>query len=477
MTMSARLSRAFGPRILVHLALVAAAIAAGLAPFEIYARIAQRWDPAWLDRWSFRATQPPPYRGASYFSPAFIYEASHSVGGLLPVAGTHQLTMPDFSGQWSNVRDGRRVTTNQPSTFRHRLYVFGGSCLFGQEVPDEFTIASDLQRLVNKAMPGEFRVENMGVLAVTTSQELEALKSVRIGQGDQVAFYDGANDVTYSVYYLAPMGLIASRESPTNGQQPRLERLAIEGLTPWKRHSAFVRRLLGRIDLRPPRHLADAATVKILLELTSRQRAAALSEASSIVRGAGGEFFSFLQPDIFDLPVQTSYRESVIRNPLLSPPGLELAFRPAAPVMAAVTASLRAAGVKAANLSGVLTPISASEEVYLDYVHVNHRANLVIAEEIFRQMFRTAWPAMTPGTERTLRAVPDRVDADRLPPPRGRAWDYDFFRQAQSIYAVPKKYGEVWWAGVDVAALPGVVTGATIEEVTRSVRPVPIKTR
>jgi hypothetical protein len=467
--------RVLGKRILIYLLLTFIGVCGGVAAFEIYARFAIQREPRWIDRWSFRATQPPPYAGASYFSQAFIQEASHSVVDLRVVPGKNQLILPDFQGQWSNVRDGRRVTTDQPPTFQNHIYLIGASCVFCAEVPDGFTLPSYLQRKVNTAMPGRYRVENLGVPAVTSAQELEALKGLRLEAGDIVIFYDGANDITYGVYYLVPLGLGTGRDISIVKQMSLFEKVVLERFSRWKPKLASLRLLEGRIDLRPPPHLVDGATVKALLELMARQRTSALLEAHSVVESARGEFFSFAQPNIWDLPTQTEYRKSIIVNPLSTPPGLELAFRPAAPIMARVASSLETAGVKAADLAGVLTSISNGEEVFLDYAHVNHRANEEIANELFEQVFRKKWPTPVPGAENALRESLGRLDVDALAAPTGGAWDCDFFRREHRVYAVPKKYGYVWWNGLDVAALPGVVSGTTLDEVARRVRLMPVK--
>jgi len=121
------------------------------------------------------------------------------------------------------------------------------------------------------------------------------------------------------------------------------------------------------------------------------------------------------------------------------------------------------------DVSQVPSSITAHEPGYID------RANEVIANELFEQVFRKKWPEGVPGAENALRESLGRLEVDALPAPTGRAWDCDFFRRENRVYAVPKKYGHVWWSGLDVAALPGVVTGATLEEVARRIRLMPVK--
>src|SRR5258708_6822770 len=126
---------------------------AALVAFEAYARYALSHQPLWLDRFQFRATRPAPYVDARYFSQAFLQESVRSVR-LTRRPGRNELILGDVQGKWFNVSDGKRVTTDQPSTFANRIYLFGGSTVFDQEVPDELTVASYLQRRVNETMPG-----------------------------------------------------------------------------------------------------------------------------------------------------------------------------------------------------------------------------------------------------------------------------------------------------------------------------------
>ena len=458
-----------GKRILLYFLLTIPGIAGGLIAFEIYARLALRNEPVWLDRYAFRATQPAPYKGASYFSKAFVQESARSIPSLTNPPGKNELVLDDFRGQWFNVRDHHRVTAYQPSTFQNRIYLFGGSTLFGQEVPDEFTVASYLQKKINETLPDRFRVENWGVPSVMAEQQVVTLQSLRLEPGDKVIFFDGDNDMTYGIYYLMPTGWRPGRDRGLVRWMTWYDKLLLEYLQDWEPRLASLRLLRGRIDIRPPAHLMNGTAIKALLELLARQRTSALLEASTLVQRSGAEFFSFFQPNIFVLPDQTEYRRYVIRNPLLTPPALDLAFRAGGPVMAGIVSRLRTAGVKSADLSQVLTPISQSEEVYFDYCHANHRANEVIANELFRQVFSTSWPLAPREGEAALRVKLGRFDANRLPKPAGDSAlaRHEFFRSGSKTYAVPDEYGHVWWDGVDVAALPGVISGNSAEEVAK----------
>lgn len=109
-----------------------------------------------------------------------------------------------FVGEEVTMNDiGLRSTWN-PSTYEKvdplKLFVFGGSTIWGTGARDDYTIPSQLSKLLNKeGIP--FEVFNFGESGYTFTQELIslilALKDV--GVPDYVIFYDGVND-TYAAY-------------------------------------------------------------------------------------------------------------------------------------------------------------------------------------------------------------------------------------------------------------------------------------
>ena len=151
--------------------------------------------PQHLTQWEFRATQPPPYQGTDYFSPEFLAEAEKSVSGTLSTIAE----LRDFKGRYFNVVNGFRVTTDAPADPVRRVLMFGGSTLFGQEVPDRYTIPSYLQRMLNQT-GARWQVLNFGLPGMNTVQQTLILERVRLRKGDIVVFYHGVNDIYYLVF-------------------------------------------------------------------------------------------------------------------------------------------------------------------------------------------------------------------------------------------------------------------------------------
>ena len=120
-----------------------------------------------LSRWEFRATQPEPYRNADYFNAQFMRESETFVNGRI----TDVVELEDFEGRYFNVQGGFRVTSDLPEKAQRRVLLFGGSTLFGQEVPDHLTIASYLQRMLIDS--GQlWSVHNYGLPGMNASQQV-----------------------------------------------------------------------------------------------------------------------------------------------------------------------------------------------------------------------------------------------------------------------------------------------------------------
>ncbi len=136
-------------------------------------------------------------------------------------------------GRFVNIdRDGGRHTWNPPDLppDATTVYVFGGSACWGWGARDDYTIPSQLSRLLNARAP-RFRVYNYGEPAYTFTQGLLYL-ILKLREGfrpDYVIFYDGFNDV-YGAYQSgqagAPQNLAAMQEK-LEAKPRKLFRLAV----------------------------------------------------------------------------------------------------------------------------------------------------------------------------------------------------------------------------------------------------------
>ena len=340
----------------------------------------------------YRLTRPPPYEHSSYFSEDFVREQYRQPGGYHTKPGSDFLVPHDFHGKFYNVDKGLRRTTGQPSAFRHRVLIFGGSTMYNAEVPDEFTAATSLQRLFEQAFPGAYRVVNYAVDSANARQQLQRLKSVDVAPGDLVVFYDGDNEAYGGVYLNNPSGTIYE------SQRRSYERSGLVGKVIYRLNEQLRKRsyLVRKFFTQPPEmpaHLEQPTVVQRLAEETANVYEEALREAASWSAARGARFAHFLQPNLFTAPSLTRYEETLAENEYLVFPGVEEAVRASYPLLQAVVTELGAAGVTSFDLS-LLDPRPSGREVYLDFAHVTEEGNARIAEAIFGRV----QPLLSSGT-------------------------------------------------------------------------------
>ena len=111
-----------------------------------------------------------------------------------------QFQNPPFHGALLNTNEGGFRRTTEPRPYNGKpikIYVFGGSTTFGYGVPDEHTIPSYMQKILEREYPDrDFLVRNYGQGFYYSSQEMLLLISL-IKDGDipdWAVFIDGAND-------------------------------------------------------------------------------------------------------------------------------------------------------------------------------------------------------------------------------------------------------------------------------------------
>jgi hypothetical protein len=349
------------------------------------------WPPTgYVGRWEFRSQCPPPYREAEYFSRDFLLESmrAHSTATL---PDTSLLAPGNFQGRHIHVSDHRRQTTDVPADPVQRVHLFGGSTLFCAEVPDQWTIASCLQRLLN-ARPGpRLAVENHGVCSMIARQQTACLLATPIQPGDVVIFYDGVNEVFYPVYNGNLRGWQPG-DSTDGGvrQLGRVQRTLYPLCFRYKDASAIARLFFTRLEVCPPRTVANHQTLAQNLDGAEAGYRQALIGAQKAVARQGGRFVHFLQPNIFTLPHHSHDERRVIQNELKALPGLDTAFELGYPRLRNALGDAAREGIVSVDLSDALTQRRLKQQFYLDFCHVNHEANERIAQLIFEHAFGSA---------------------------------------------------------------------------------------
>lgn len=96
----------------------------------------------------------------------------------------------DIQGKYVNTIGGHRVTLEQPKDGKRTIFLLGGCHIFGVGASDSHTIATFLQKLLNKTYPKQkFIVQNYGYYLmeakdVRTGEELNILNNLPVKSGD-----------------------------------------------------------------------------------------------------------------------------------------------------------------------------------------------------------------------------------------------------------------------------------------------------
>jgi lysophospholipase L1-like esterase len=318
------------------------------------------------DDLAFRATQPPPYDDAPYFSQEFLAESFKQPGGWRALPGLTAIVPFDFDGHYFNVENGVRRTTDVPPDTTATLYLFGGSTVYGSEVPDAHTIASYLQRRLLHAGFAQYRVVNLGVTSVSTRQQVERLGATPVAAGDIVVFYDGVNDVLQGVLYGNADNTIVGNDRSRPFSHRLLYRLS-------KKSVAM------RYVLRSANANYKVANLKERAALTATRYRANLEDAERFSRERGASFIHFLQPALYSLARRGAYEDELLTFGFV-PVQAEEAFRATYPRLAEIVAARARHGSADFVLTAAFDGLA--EPVYLDGWHVNHRGNEVVAEHL-----------------------------------------------------------------------------------------------
>lgn len=291
--------------------------------------------------------------------------------------------LPDFESEYLNIVDNLRVTTDQPESFRHTIYLFGGSTMTSLEVPDSRTIPSILQHMINAQYPDTYRLQNYGVNGYTAPSQTDYLeKVVDLQPGDIVIFYDGVNDTPYPYFCCIDFEthhLLDISDTFSFGK------LFFMGLKFLENHSVFYNKFIDTKDVLPPYLWSPSNREEILSNLTNRYQTS-LIKAADLSTSANAHFFHFLQPSIYTSQSFSAYEETIVLDRY--PGAFKLATILGYEEVQAAMGELEEMGIHNKDLTDILdvSRRPPGVEYYFDWCHVNHLANEVIAQHIFEEI-------------------------------------------------------------------------------------------
>lgn len=322
---------------------------------------------SYSDHKEFRLTQPAPYKNAPYFSKDFIEESFAQPGGWITKPGTNLIFPKDFSGRFFTVKNGVRRTTDTPPQANRTIYLFGGSTAYSSEVPDGYTIASHLQRLLVKNNQNIYRVVNLGVTSVSTNQQLERLYTTKLTRGDIVIFYDGINDVVQGVLYGNAGNTIFGNDKSRPAWQKLLSKLS--------ENSVLARYFLTRMNANYRIANLDKRVADTLARYSRN-----LGTAQRTSETQGARFLHFLQPTLYSLSPLGDYEKHLLSVGII-PTQTKQAFVAAYPSFARLVKERAAQGNADFDLTGIFDKLN--EPIYLDFCHINHVGNETVARHIY----------------------------------------------------------------------------------------------
>lgn len=321
-----------------------------------------------------------------------------------------------FQGEHINIdADGiRRTASAAPVTGASgrplRIFMFGGSTMWGSGARDAFTIPSILARRL-QAEGVAATVVNMGEVGYVSTQEVIGLL-LRLQKGDVpdlVIFYDGVND-TYSAFQQQIAGLPHNefnRVVEFNLARPshfwRRRQLVLGDAAARLSSVRLLRSLVGgtdqeqQIGVRPPllEHLASNDYANLPGAVIARYRGSV-----ELVKAWAAHYrfraLFYWQPTIFDKPALTAYeRTERARHAEMAP-----FFRETSDALGRSPAP----GRDVHDLSGIFADVALP--MYVDWCHLGESGNDAIAARMARDLLQVIAPGSADSPDARASTAP-----------------------------------------------------------------------
>jgi lysophospholipase L1-like esterase len=347
----------------------------------------------------------PSYIDEPYFSEQFLAESFSQPGGWLTPEGTRLVLPQEFHGDFFNVdilkptglTYRRTINPSADGESATTILLLGGSTIYNSEVPDEYTVASQLSAILSKWQGHRYVTINAGVTSASSVQEIERLKmELKAGlRPDIVISYGGVNDVLQGVYFGNPDGVMFdnSKRAPAvveSGLKSRLKALMPESLLEAYRkvratvsgkhiYQAIMAQRRNEGARETPGHLKDEQRIQDLVKRTKGKYFENMLEGHNLARSSGFQFISVVQPHMYSTQYANNYADIRLAEELEARrlPMADVAFRRAHPGLQKAVKELRDQGVAAHDCSAIL--LSRTSNIFLDSHHVNAAGNKIIA--------------------------------------------------------------------------------------------------
>ncbi len=271
--------------------------------------------------------------------------------------------------------------TSDSNTKPLKIYMFGGSTLWGWGARDDFTIPSYLAKMLSRQYDRPVQILNYGRLGYVSSQEiLTLLNLLREGhRPDMVIFYDGLNDV-FSAYQSGVAGL------PQNEMNRKLayENSPLKNFLSYLCKQSYLYQHLqtpkDEIRALAQNYQKDAAAYQNLLEKTVHIYQENIKLIRAMAKEYGFSYHFFWQPVIF-----TKKQHSAFEQELLNTHQFWQTF--CVDVYAHLHQTIsEQAHENFSNLSTVFD--NHSETLYVDPLHICEAGNQMVADVITKKIIK-----------------------------------------------------------------------------------------
>lgn len=341
--------------------------------------------------------QSAPYADAPYDAEAFFAE----MRAARKEAYTPYVVWRSrpFDGEFIHIDDeGNRSTYRAaPSGSGEalRIWLFGGSVIWGLGAPDSLTVSSQLARQIENTWGVDAEVRNLGEIGFVNTQEIVLLiRELQRGRRpDVVVFFDGANDAPAAELWPEVDGThmnftsIRDRFEKREKVQPHPALRILHRSGMWRMADAIGKRL--GIQRQKPAVVPytvpkDAAGVRRRGERAAEIWLANRRFVESLARHYGFVPFYLLQPSLEvgakqRHPSEVSLLADEMKNEAkrVGMEGYAVMREAVRRRLARPEAEQQAVDRRTWDLSDVFADVS--DPLYFDYVHVGHDGNRLIA--------------------------------------------------------------------------------------------------
>lgn len=290
----------------------------------------------------------------------------------------------EHKGYYINIdQEGIRKTWNHKNIDKHsskKIYIFGGSTIWGECARDFYTIPSHLAKILNMNGKNNFIVYNYGERAYVFKQEIIRLfLLLREGnRPDYVIFYDGSNDV-YSAYQSGIPGTILDMTRIQQKLQSNSLQSILNTVTYMFQNRCYIYRAIYRLygmlsnkNIQDSLSSYDENRIKILSAEIVRDYSSSMQILDQLARAYNFRYICLWQPVIFT-------EKMVNQNDALGE--LRINDQSLAKLYQYTNNLLKEKFLlNFYNLSDALS--GRTERVYVDFVHLTEGGNEVMAKRI-----------------------------------------------------------------------------------------------